>query len=79
MKYQKKIHEKILKDTIPIRGEAQTIFSNLRDNFCTTLETYETNSVSANQTFQINEWVRMARIKSTIQPTRPVTNYCGFH
>lgn len=58
MKYQKKIHEKVLKDTISIRGEAHTIFSNLRDNFCTTLETYETNSVGANQTFQINEWVR---------------------
>ena len=33
MKYQKKIHEKVLKDTVSIRGEAQTIFSNLRDNF----------------------------------------------
>ena len=58
MKYQKKIHEKILDNTKSLRKEAAIVFKTLRDNLCETLESYEKNSSNADRTFHVNEWVR---------------------
>ncbi len=55
---QKRIHEKLLNDTSSIRENAQLIFSNLRDYYCDTIESYEKDSPSKKKKFQINEWKR---------------------